>query len=82
MRLQVGSIDRQLVSLAGLGSQRPEDAVEHAYAAPADEAVVDRLVRPVLRRRITPPQPVPGHEMMPLMMRRSSTLGTPSDKGK
>lgn len=62
MRLQVGSIDHQLIGLPALGGELSEDAVEHIQAAPADEAVVDCFVRTISGRRIAPAQPVPDHE--------------------
>jgi hypothetical protein len=58
MRLEVRGIDHQPVGLAAVGRQLGKDAVEHAQAAPADEPVVDRLVRPIGRRRIPPTQAV------------------------
>ena len=58
----MGGIDHQPIGLPALGSELGEDPVEHAQAAPADEAVVDRLVRPIVGRRIAPAQPVPDHE--------------------
>src|SRR3546814_15294649 len=58
MRLEVRRIDHQPVGLATLGRKRREDAVEHAHPAPADEAVVDRLVRPILAGCIAPTQAV------------------------
>jgi hypothetical protein len=58
----MGRIDHQLIRLACLGRQCCEDFVEHAQPAPADEAVVDRLGRTIVRRRITPPQAVADHE--------------------
>jgi len=62
MGLQVGDIDHQLIGLAALGREACKDAVEHAKPAPADEAVVDGLVRAVGLRRIAPAQPVADHE--------------------
>ena len=50
------SVDHQLLGLATFGRQRREDPVEHAQAAPANEAIVDRLVWTILFRRITPAQ--------------------------
>lgn len=58
----MGSVDHQLIGLAALGCQFGEDAVEHAKAAPPDEAVVDGLVRAMPSWRIAPAQPVPDHE--------------------
>lgn len=62
MRLQVGGVDHQPIRLPALGGGLGEDAVEHAQAAPADEPVVDRLVRAITGRCITPAEPVPDHE--------------------
>jgi hypothetical protein len=58
----MGGIDHEPIGLPALGSEFGEDAVEHAQAAPADEPVVDRLVRAIGGRRIAPAQPVPDHE--------------------
>jgi hypothetical protein len=59
---EVSGVDHQLVRLPAFGRQLGEDPVEHAQTAPADEPVVDRLVRAVAGRRITPAQSVPDHE--------------------
>src|ERR1700710_2928317 len=55
-------VDHQLVGLSTLGSQRGEDTVEDAQAAPSNEAVIDRLVRPIVCRRIAPAKAVADHE--------------------
>lgn len=55
-------IDHQLIGLSALGGKFGEDAVEYAQTASANEPVVDRIVRVVTDRRITPQQPVPDHE--------------------
>ena len=61
-------VDRDRVGLPGLASQFGEDAVEHAQPVPADEVVVDGLVRAVALGRIPPHQPMlddvddPGHD--------------------
>ena len=49
-------VDHNPVGFAGFARQLGEDAVEHPQAAPADEAVVDGLVRTVTRasRHIKP----------------------------
>jgi hypothetical protein len=60
--LEVGGVYHQLIRLAAFGRQRGEDPVENAQPAPTDEAVVDRLVRPIRLRRITPAQAVPDDE--------------------
>jgi hypothetical protein len=51
MRLEVGGVGHQPLGLKTLGRQFGEVPVEHAKAAPADEAVVDRLVRAIVLRR-------------------------------
>ncbi len=58
----MGGIDHQLIGLSALGGKLGEDAVEHTQAAPADKAVVDRIVRTIGGRRIAPAQPVPDYE--------------------
>lgn len=62
MRLEVCGIDHQPIRLAALGRQLGEDAIEHAQTAPADEAVIDRLVWPIGRRGIPPAQAVLQNE--------------------
>ena len=59
MRLEVSGIDHQVVRVAALRGQLQEDAVEHPQSTPADEAVVDGLVRTVARRQIAPAKAVP-----------------------
>ena len=54
MGLEAGGIDHQEVGLAGLAREPGEDAVEHAEAAPAHEAIVERLVGTVARGSIAP----------------------------
>ena len=61
-RLEMGGVDYQLIRHASLGRQFGKHPVKYALAAPADEAIVDRLVRAVTGRHITPAQPVPVHE--------------------
>jgi hypothetical protein len=56
MSLQMGGIDHQLIGVAALGRQPREDTIKHADPASAHKAIVNRLVRPVLRRRIAPSQ--------------------------
>lgn len=51
-------VDDDPVWLSSLACQLDKDAVEHAKAAPTDEPVIDRLVRPEGSRCISPPQPV------------------------
>ena len=54
----MGGVDHDPVGFSSLARQLGEDAIEHAQAAPADEAVVDRFVRAVILGRIAPHQPV------------------------
>lgn len=58
MGFEVGGVDHDRVGLSGLACQFGEDAVEHAKAAPANEPVVDGLVRAIALGRIAPHQPV------------------------
>ena len=58
MRLEVGGVDHQALGLTRATCEPSEDAVEHAEAAPAHEAVVQGLVWAVLGRRVAPAQPV------------------------
>ena len=58
MRLEVRTVDHQLLRDANFGSQGRGDALEDAHPAPANEAVVERLVRAVAAWRILPHQPV------------------------
>jgi hypothetical protein len=51
VRFQMRGIDHQLIGLAAFRRQRGEDLVEHAQAAPADEPIIDRLVRAIVLRR-------------------------------
>lgn len=62
MCLEMGGIDHQLIGFTALGGELGEDAVEHAEATPPDKAIVDRLVRTIRGRRITPAQPIPDHK--------------------
>ena len=47
MRLQMGRVDHDALGPWPLAGKRGEDAVEDAELAPADEAIVERLVWPV-----------------------------------
>jgi len=58
MGLQVGRINHDGPGLGGLRSQPLEDPGEDAEFAPSLPAIVERLRRPILRRRIPPPQAV------------------------
>jgi hypothetical protein len=47
-------VDHQALGRTGLGGERSEDAVEDVQPAPADEAIVERLVGALGRRRVAP----------------------------
>src|SRR5580692_8526645 len=55
-------VDHNPFRLAALARQFGENLVEHAQAAPANEPIVDCLVRAILWRRVAPAQPVPDHK--------------------
>ena len=78
----MGRVDHQSVRLATLARQRGENLVEDPEPAPAHETVVDRLVRAVAGWHITPAQTLRITKTIPLITRRSSTLGMPCDCGK
>ena len=59
---QMRCVDHQLVGLAGLCRQSCKYTVEHAGPVPADEAVVDCLVRAIVPGRIQSAQAVADHE--------------------
>jgi hypothetical protein len=61
---------------------KPGDAVKDTEPAPADEAIVERLVRAIASRRIFPLRAVTDHVDDALTTRWSSTRGTPCDSGK
>jgi len=52
MRFEMDRINHQIVRLSALGRRLRENAVEHTKSAPADEAVVDGLMRAVISRGI------------------------------
>lgn len=58
MGLQGSDVDHDALGFRPFASQPGEDAVEHHHPAPADEAVVQRLVRTVVLGRILPLQAV------------------------
>jgi hypothetical protein len=62
MGFQMCSIDHQLLRLAAFGSQLSQNPIEYAEPAPADEAVIDRLVRTILSWHIAPSQPIAQNE--------------------
>ena len=62
----MGRIDYQLIGPAALGRQCRKYPVEHAYPAPADGAVIDRLGRAVIGRGIAPAQTITSHENDPV----------------
>ena len=48
--------------LRPLMRQRCENLVEHPHTAPANEPIVDRLVRAILRRGVAPTKPILDHK--------------------
>jgi|TARA_R110000787_G_scaffold12567_4_gene40360 hypothetical protein len=58
---EMGGVDHDGACCGALNRQRREDTVEHADHAAADEPVLERLVRPVSLRRITPHQAAPDY---------------------
>jgi hypothetical protein len=62
---EVGGVDHQLLRLVALGRQFGEDLVEHVQPAPADESVVDRVDRAIVRWRTSPPKAIPDHGLDP-----------------
>lgn len=62
MRLEMGRADHQPVWLAALSRKLGKYPVEHTQAAPADEPLVDRLLRTMGRRRTSPANSIPDHE--------------------
>ena len=56
--IEVRRVDHDPVGLARFARQFDEYPVEYPQAAPADEAVVDRLVRAIIPGRIAPHQTV------------------------
>src|SRR6202142_4664945 len=77
-------VDHDPLQLAALARQFGENLVEHAQAAPANEPIVDRLVRAILARRGASRQRSPFliTNTMALTIRRSSTRAMPCDSGK
>jgi hypothetical protein len=62
MCFQMGSIDHQLFRLAASGYEFGQDSTEDTEPTPADEAIVNRLVRTVFLGRVAPPQSVANDE--------------------
>ena len=58
MRFQVGRVDHDPARLACFACQLGEYLVEHAKTAPTHKPIVDRLVRTVGARRVSPTQAV------------------------
>lgn len=57
----MGRVDHDTLRLGAIVAERHEDLVEHPKPAPAHEAVVERLVRPIGLGRILPLQAVADH---------------------
>lgn len=58
VRLEVGGVDHEPIRHTACGRRSGKDAREHAEAAPVHEAIVERLVWAIARRRILPLQPI------------------------
>ena len=54
-------VDHDALGFWAAARERFEDAVEDAEPAPADEAVVERLMRAIAERRVLPLQAVADH---------------------
>jgi len=58
MRLQVSAVDHDRLAVRPRLRQLNEDPGEDPHTRPANEAVVERLVRAVDERRVLPLQPI------------------------
>src|SRR5664279_6193421 len=55
-------VDHDPLGLAALVRKGCKNLVEHPQAAPANEPIVDRLVRAILSWRVAPTQPILDHK--------------------
>jgi hypothetical protein len=55
---QMGGVDHQLLGIAEFSGQFGQNPVEYAEPAPADEAIVDRLVRTIFPWCVPPSKSV------------------------
>src|SRR3984957_3533619 len=62
MGLQMRGVDHHSLRPPALVRQRCENLVEHPQAAPANEPVIDRLVRTIPRRGVAPTKPILDHK--------------------
>jgi hypothetical protein len=62
VRLQMRGVDHDPLRFAALARQFGENLVEHPQAAPANEPIVDRLVRAILSRSVAPAKSVLDHK--------------------
>src|ERR1700722_9228212 len=62
MGLQMRGVDHDSLGMAAPARQRCENLVEYAQAAPANEPIVDRLVRTIPRRGVAPTKPILDHK--------------------
>lgn len=59
MRFEIGRVDHDRLAFGSLRRRQPfHHADEDAFVAPPLPAIIERLRRPILPRRIAPPQPV------------------------
>ena len=61
MSLQMRRIDHDTLRFRSFPGKAGEDAVEYPHQAPADEAIVERLVRAIAGWRVLPLKPVADH---------------------
>jgi len=61
MDFHVAAVERNLLRRIGCASDRREYPLPNASFAPAGEAIVDGLVRPILVRAVFPATPDPLH---------------------
>jgi hypothetical protein len=65
MRLEVRSVDHQLIRFSAPGCKTCKYPVKHAHMAPANKAVVDRLVWSILCWSIAPAQAITDYQHYP-----------------
>jgi hypothetical protein len=82
MRPQMRGVDHAPLGIAAPVRQRCENFVEHTQTAPANEPIVDRLVRDILWRRVAPAKPVLDYEHNRAHDPAVVNPGGPWDRGK
>ena len=74
--------DLQRVWFPVFPGQATEYSVKNTQSAPSYEAIIERLVRSIDMRWVSPSQPVSNDTDYPLITRMSSTRGLPWAFGK